>query len=336
MTLPAIPMRGVRYQPPDAGAVGIPADADVTSSGGVRIDDDGVAFGPLKLSQPGFSEQDVVIDELHLPLPGTYGLLPLAVAAGAGMVAADEETRDKLWGHVPAVDGEITRRQALRGGAALGALATTAGGASAHEDHENRELIEGHIRHNPSGIRVQILDRTGQVLDPPAEMQVVVDGTERDQWQAPRGFGSIPQHVTGDFSVATEDQDSLVAWARGLVADDTHRWELSLPQKASRYADGETVVISDDSVVVDVVERANDDRTVIEIGEASIPHRGERAGHARGSWRIDPNQRALVYEAGERAPTSEAVVVKTRIGRASEAWDDVSRRIGAVKTALRY
>jgi len=286
----------------------------------------GLGFGPLRIVP--FAGTTVRIDELSfsaldesiLPfLNAASGVTTetTAVGAGAALVAAS----------APDEDVALRRRDALIAAGTVATAGLAASGTAAADDDDNdeddddddsdaqtRHVAEFELTENPRGIGIRIDDVTENYLPHGETYYVKLDGSVVDSIETGNGeMLTIGPTKTGSVRVVSESEVSLVQRILNQIqGGDEINYTFNRDEPVSEFSRGEEIVITDQELVIEAIQSAGTDETVIEIGDENIPHTDDRSSQ-RGNWYLR-DEAALVYEAGLDSPDSENIELTINAG----------------------
>lgn len=309
------------------GSISVPENGQVTTVAPLRSTSTGTLFGPLELRA---RQSDRPTDDTSAPVqlsdfqyyeeePGLLDRLFedsfFGGLLGLGIVATHDHD-----------DAPLSRRQVLLGAATLVGVAAAGTQPARADTPEPITIAEWDLRENRHGLQLRIVDVVADVLPSDATYYVSVGGRKTRRFTADEQSVVVPPGWTGRVELSTDEERSAFQRVRAMVRDDEFRYDsLSLPQPASAYEHGETVVVSDDPVVVAPLretDRDGDD-VIVRIGGQSVPHRLEDASHPVGYYVV--TDVGLVYRVGEVPPSSADVEVVVNPSRFAEFRDDLSR-----------
>jgi len=164
---------------------------------------------------------------------------------------------------------------------------------------------------------IRVLDVVDQVLPTTAEIMVDVEDARVGEIAEPSEGVTLPASTSGAISIYLRDSrgrlDRLLAWASGVVGDDeTIKYARELPEKASKYTEGQFVKLTEHPALVAPVEEAGAAGTVLKIGNTEVPHNDDDEATEVGSYGVFDD--ALVYEVGASPPASKQWTLQTRLG----------------------
>ena len=317
----------------DGGTVRIKGDKPMRSRGGVAVTDYGPAFGPLEvIAYPGsrvlvggleYLESRSFVDRLfgsEDDNDGLFGVLGLLAAPEAAARLDTDATRDVE----PGDENPVPRRDLLRAAAASAAVV---GGATAAASAASSTFPRARFAalENPSGIRMRVRDRQPDVLPTSRQYHVYVDGREYEDFQAAStdSYGDVLPETTGTVTVGPSG--AAGGLLSGLLGSKSQEYAaLTLEKPISEADPGERLLITDNDILVDTIQRTGSRRTTCTINGESIPHIHESASSPAGSYAIMDGQ--LVYEVGSDPPGGETATVTVYASRTEEFKDDLSRR----------
>lgn len=272
---------------------------------------DGVALGPLTLSVPAGAQADIerLSFASNFDDGGLFSLSTAAAGAVPAVAAVDE-------------DSSVSRREFVAGVGVLVGAAALATPTRAADDTGRLRVASWTVDRNPRGLHVSIPRLYRNVLPRNQTYYLRLDGTRVEQFDAEVSGGVLPPGATGNVELATDA--SLIADLRRYWNGEavTHSHTLELPQLASEYEDGETVLVARSPAIVEPVREAGASRTVVTIGDESVPHASEGSLPV-GSYRVSAD--GLEYTVGVSPPARRDLVVRAEIGRLDELLDDASR-----------
>lgn len=280
----------------------------------------GLGFGPLRIAP--FAGTTVRIDELSFAAlessfwpflsaaSGVTNQQTATAGAGAALLAAS----------APDEEIALTRRDAL---VAAGVAATTAlatGTAAADDDDDDdtdeatRHVAEFELSENPRGIGIWIDDMVADYLPHGQTYYAEVDGSTVDSFETGNGESLvIGPKIEGTLRIISESEASLVQ--RILVQiqrGEEIKYTFQLDEQLDETPRGETVLITDQPIVIDAIESAGSSETLIEIGGENIPHTDEGSS-TRGNWYIR-DEVSLVVETDVDSPDSQQVELTINAG----------------------
>jgi hypothetical protein len=299
-----------------------------------------VSFGPLRISP--WKSTTVVIDDLSFDVLDEQSVIPFlqsasgmptqpsTAAAAAGTLAlpflASVEDDD------PETQTPLTRRDMMIATGVTATAATLGTGTVAAQEEEDdgtldstRYVAEFELAESTRGIQIGIDDRVDQFLPVGEKYYVELNGSVVDSFKTGANDSArftIGPGITGRVRVVAEDGVSL--W-RKILADfssgEPLTYTFNLEQPVSERDRGAEIVITDQPIVVDALQDAGEDETVLKINDTAISNLNNGSS-SRGNWyvRDDP---ALVYEVGVDAPDSSVVELTINAG-----WrDSISARV---------
>ena len=279
----------------------------------LRTDGWGVGFGPLRIDP--YESTTVVIDDLgfealdrySLPfLDATTGVSAAALGGLPVLATVDDETETRL-----------TRRDALlAAGTLIGAGVASTGTAAAQEDSTDdttRTVAEFELAESPRGIQLGIDDMVGSYLPPDSEYYVEIDGDIKGSFTpgADGGEGSLttgPQ-ITGTVRVVSKD--GVAFWKRILAkisGNEPLTYTFRTDKPLSAYDRGEEVLINDQPLVVDAIQSAEPDETILRAGGETVAHLDD-GSDSFGNWYLRDTA-ALVYQVGVDSPETTSIELK--------------------------
>ncbi|ELY97144.1 hypothetical protein [Natrialba asiatica] len=304
----------IGFNVPDGGNLHV---VDGVAPQYLRVGRYGVGFGPLRLTP--FEDSTAVIDGLRYTTPEDDGWFPLAASAGAVGAALHHDRHDEP------IDPESTqasRRQVLAAtGAGLLAL-TTAGIASAQEDDGPYQVAEFELTASNRGLNIAVDPLVADYLPDKHTFYVSVNDNSIGRFQAGEESLTLNPGVEGTVTLESDDALSFVAKIIARVtADDEIEYEfqpaaVSNGSEYQSFADaavGEEIVLSDQPILVDPIDTAEPEATIVTMNDETIPH-ADDGDSLLGEWYVQDG-RQLVYVAGEDAPDTSLVNIQVNVGR---------------------
>lgn len=284
-----------------------------------------VSFGGLSLGTP--SESTMVLDRIEyrqrpsslLSKLDTDGWnIPFLSMLGATAAARPDEDGD---------ESRLSRREVLVGaGAMLGGAALTARSIHAEEIDPRIEIAELSIKRNDAGGYLGLTGDIADVLPDDQEYSIQHDAAEIGSFSPTSPSTTIPPGRTGTVVVTTDPDISAWQTIQSVLSgSDPIEFETTLDKPAVDFEEDTEVVLASASSVVEPVQEAGADATVVEIDGVSIPHESESSRRDVGEYRVrDAGE--LVYRAGVDPPDGSEVVVRADVNRRTELKDDIARR----------
>lgn len=322
-------MKGGRINTETGAELTIDGDQPMEVEGSVQQTDVGAAFGPLEIAP--YPDSSAVVGGLRfLEVEGFFDRLfgdgeqdetlfgTTALAAGTATAAADED-----------VDVDMGRRNLLQG-LGVGALAVVGGSrlASAQTTKVSKRFGKAQFNAevNPDGLRIRVRDRVEGVLPTDTEYYTFVDSVEYSRFFAgvDSDYGDVLPGQFGTVTVGPEDAAGGIYTE--LTTDKTQVYEgLPLSKPTTDASAGERLVISQNDILVEYVQRAGEDETTLAVNGTSIPHYQEDDESTLGYYRV--HNGALIYRVGRQAPSAQSATLVLFVDPSDELLDDITREV---------
>jgi len=281
----------------------------------------GVGFGPLRIAP--YESKTIVINDLQFEALDRYSLPFLDTTAGvsqtqmgvgaAGLPLLAASTTDD--------DHAITRRNALlAAGSLVGASVASTGVSTAQEsdDDTTRSVATFELEESPRGIQIGIDDMVAQYLPVGSEYFVEINDSVVGSFTAggDGGGGALttgPQ-ITGTVRVISKEGISFLKRVLARISgSEPLVYTFRTSEPLSSYARGEEVVIADQPLVVDAIDSAGPDGTIVRAGGEAVDHLDEGSS-SYGNWYVRDGV-ALVYEVGVDSPDATDIELKINASR---------------------
>ncbi|QCC57192.1 hypothetical protein [Natrinema thermotolerans] len=285
------------------------AGPDVYAPERLGIADTGVAFGPVLIETP---PGGVAPLESLTFLPGSdSGGGLLAVGAPAAVAASDDETT------------ATTRRGVLTFLAAvLGAAAVADTAGAADDELVTLNVAKCELAEPTAPVTVSVIDAVADVLPPTSEI-LIDQQNARVGKIVDQGEGVTLRQTAGPVRIYVRDTvgnlSQLLAWVKSfLPADSSLTYSRPFPdgKAASDFAEDEFVRLSSHPTIVGPIEASEQDRTILSIGDATVPH-ADDGGIDVGAWSLLDG--TLIWEVGPDPPDATDWSVRTRLS----AWQSI-------------